>query len=107
MGVLRDLQQEQYAWIKHNFPNRKNYQPLLGVMEELGELTHAHLKHEQNIRTSEDHYLKKIDAVGDIVIFLTDYCTANNIDLEDAVTKTWNDVKKRDWIRFPKNGLTE
>ncbi len=99
--TLRQLQEEQRPWVKHNFPGRHPYYPLLGLMEELGELSHAHLKSLQGIRTSEDHDAAKIDAVADIVIFLADYCSGNGIDLQDALNLTWAKVKQRDWRADP------
>lgn len=96
--TFRELQDEQKAWVEHNFPNRTAYQPLLGVCEEVGELCHAHLKQEQKIRgTWQEHQVAKIDAVGDILVYLADYCTANMIDLQSAVELTWQQVVKRDW----------
>jgi hypothetical protein len=69
--------------VQHNFGDRPAWQTLLGVVEEVGELSHAHLKAAQGIRgTREQHHVAKIDAVADIVIFLADYCTAEGIDLE-------------------------
>jgi len=95
--MLRKLQDEQRPWVEHNFGERPSYWPLLGVVEEVGELCHAHLKHEQGIRTNEDHDAAKRDAVGDIVIYLSDYCSAEGIDLQAAVEETWAEVSKRDW----------
>ncbi|HOD84842.1 MAG TPA: hypothetical protein PKG77_25785, partial [Phycisphaerae bacterium] len=96
--TLRRLQDELRAWVQHNFPAREPFYPLLGAMEELGELSHAHLKDLQAIRgTPEEHQAAKEDAVADIIIFLADYCTANGIDLQAAVEKTWAQVKLRDW----------
>ena len=99
--TLRELQKEQTIWVRRNFPGRKNYHPLLGVVEELGELAHAHLKTEQSIRMGEDHRAKTEDAVGDLVIYLADYCSANDLDFQECVQKTWEEVKKRDWINNP------
>lgn len=103
--TLRKLQQQQRAWVRHNFPSRHDYYSLLGVVEELGELSHAHLKMRQGIRgTKAEHEAAAKDAVGDLVIFLADYCTAMGFDLEACVTETWREVRKRDWIADPKNG---
>lgn len=103
--TLRQLQYEQRAWQQHNFPNRMNYYPLLGAMEELGELAHAHLKREQGIRgDAEMHTAKALDAVADIVIFLADYCSANGIDFQEALNVTWEMVSKRDWQADPVSG---
>lgn len=103
--TFRGLQDEYKPWNDHNFPDRDVYYPLLGAMEELGELAHAHLKdicgvkgtHEQH---HEQHHEKKKDAIGDIVVFLADYCTANGIDFQKAVEDTWNEVKKRDYNKM-------
>ena len=106
--TLKQLQEEQRPWVAYNFgKDRPAWQPLLGLVEEVGELSHTHLKTSQRIRTDENHLLNAIDAVGDIVIYLADYCSAVGIDLETAVEETWNKVKIRDWKKYPQNGLTK
>jgi NTP pyrophosphatase (non-canonical NTP hydrolase) len=87
------------AWSAHNFPGRTSVQPLLGVVEEVGELSHAYLKRQQGIRgTAEEHTAAVEDAVADIVIFLADFCNAEGIDLEATVERVWDtEVKPRDW----------
>lgn len=110
--TLRGLQKEQEPWVDHNFEpgNTRNparaYKPLLGVVEEVGELSHAHLKSLQGIRTGEDHAAKSKDAIGDLVIFLADYCTAMGYDFQECVEATWNQVKTRDWKKDPVKGVT-
>lgn len=99
--MLRKLQDEQRPWVKHNFGARPSWMPLLGIMEELGELAHSHLKQAQGIRSHEDHEAMAKDAVADIVIFLADYCSARDFDLESLVSETWAEVKKRDWKKNP------
>lgn len=96
--MIANLQIEISEWANRNFKDRLPHQPLLGIIEEVGELAHAHLKTEQGIRgTVEQHKLNKVDAVGDIFIYLADYCTLNNISLEIAIHDTWEKVKQRDW----------
>ncbi len=102
---LNDLQIECKNWCQHNFPNAKPYQPLLGVAEEVGELCHIHLKQEQGIRNAK--FEDKEDAIGDIVIFLIDYCNRNGINLEKAIYTAWNTASKRDWIKYPLNGINK
>lgn len=106
---LRVLQSEVEAWCSHNFPNAKPHQPLLGLTEEVGELAHAHLKMEQGIRGHDllVYTAAASDAIGDIVVFLADYCRQNGIDLYDAVWDTWEQVKQRDWIKYPNNGVSK
>jgi NTP pyrophosphatase (non-canonical NTP hydrolase) len=103
---LKALQREASDWSKRNFgPHHgTGYRNLLGLMEEVGELSHAHLKHEQGIRTNEDHHAKKVDAVADILIFLVNYCDSQGIDLDDAVEKTWAEVSQRDWTKNRQTG---
>jgi NTP pyrophosphatase (non-canonical NTP hydrolase) len=104
---LGDVQKSQKPWVKHNFGNRPSWMPLIGVMEELGELAHAFLKKAQGIRgTAKEHDLAIKDAVADIVIFLCDFCSSQGIDLEREVIETWAKVKTRDWKKDKKMGVT-
>jgi NTP pyrophosphatase (non-canonical NTP hydrolase) len=105
---LRDLQTEVDEWATRNFgahETRGTHQPLLGAVEELGELSHAHLKWEQGIRgTPEELAAKAKDAVADVIIFLTDYCNLRGFDLQDIVSDTWDQVLERDWKKNPQTG---
>jgi NTP pyrophosphatase (non-canonical NTP hydrolase) len=99
--MLKKIQEEQKPWVKHNFGDRPTWMPLLGIMEELGELAHSFLKDAQGIRMSENHDAGMKDAVADIVIFLCDFCSGQGYDLESLVINTWAEVKKRDWKADP------
>ena len=107
--MIRELQRNVWIWANENFKDRKPHQPALGVVEEIGELfvassrlCHGHLKGEQNIRhTQAEIKAQKEDAVGDIIIYLADYCNLNGIDMQVAITKTWDKVKKRNWNKEP------
>ena len=120
-------QSEQKAWVQHNFGDRLSYMPLLGITEEIselyrfdpksnhlmylceviGRLNHHHLKEAQNIRLHENHKEKIKDCVADIIIFLSDYCNAREIDMAKTVGDVWDQVKCRDFKKFPNNGITE
>ena len=105
---LTQLQEELKPWSRHNFGDRPSWMPLLGACEEIGELSHAHLKQAQGIRgTPEEHFAAKKDAVADAIVFIADYCNAEGIDLQDALEETWAEVRKRDFKAFPRNGRTE
>jgi NTP pyrophosphatase (non-canonical NTP hydrolase) len=105
---LDDLQAEIFSWQTKNFGDQPAHRSFLGVVEEVGELAHAILKHEQAIRgTPEEHVAAKKDAIGDAMIFLLNYCSAHGYSLARIVRETWGEVSQRDWIAFPKNGLTE
>ena len=88
---------EVKPWAEHNFGEVPAWQPLVGLMEELGELSHAYLKREQGIRISENHDENIKDAVGDLFIFLCNFCNRSNIDLEHEILKAWGTVKQRDY----------
>ncbi len=106
MFTLETLQKEQGAWQEKNFGPSPSWHALLGVQEEAGELCHAHLKSVQGIRTNENHQAAKIDAVGDIVIYLAAYCNLEGIDLQLAVEQTWQEVSQRNWKANQVNGKT-
>jgi NTP pyrophosphatase (non-canonical NTP hydrolase) len=89
--------------VNKNFPLQKKYQPLLGLVEEVGELAHAHLKDEQEIR-GHAHEAEKLDAVGDIFVYLMSYCNASGYDLEEIILDTWRTVEQRDWRKDPVSG---
>ncbi len=96
-GDLSRLQELVAIWAKHNFGNPEAWECLLGLQEELGELSHAYLKRAQNIRMEEDHNDNIRDSVGDIIIFLLDFCRRENLNLERCLIDTWDKVSKRDW----------
>jgi NTP pyrophosphatase (non-canonical NTP hydrolase) len=101
MFSLETFQREVGEWTEKNFCPHPPHHPLLGIIEEVGELAHAHLKDEQGIRgTPEEHREEAVDAIGDIVIFLADYCCVNDFDLEACIDETWQKVRERRW----KNG---
>ncbi len=98
----QNFQGQVADWSHRNFGGQPAILPLLGVVEEVGELAHAELKGIQGIRhTPEEIDEMKIDAVGDIVIYLADYCVRSQIDLGAAIQITWNKVRVRDWINKP------
>lgn len=57
-----------------------------------------------NPTTTEAH---QIDAVGDIAIFLINFCNRKGWSFGRILADTWEIVSKRDFVKFPKNGLTE
>lgn len=73
MGLdWRGLVEERCRWVEYNFPNDIDpNSSTLGVIEELGELAHSHLKEEQSIRgTAEEHQQAAQDSIADLVIYL-------------------------------------
>jgi NTP pyrophosphatase (non-canonical NTP hydrolase) len=107
LDSIREMQAAHKHWLDHNFPEQTSYHGLLGIAEEVGELSHAHLKGEQGIRhtASEIHEMKK-DALGDIFIFMLSYANSNDFDVAECIESTWeNIVARRDWIENPSSGV--
>ena len=107
--ALSELQAQVADWAAQNFgTSADGGDALLGVVEEVGELSHAVLKRKQGIRgTRAEHDAAIRDAVADIVIFLLDFCAREGIDLHEAVVDTWQSVvQKRDWRRNPATGVS-
>ena len=108
--TIREMQVEHLAWEQHNFPSTMGQYngPFKGIVEEVGELSHSLLKQEQGIRgTYEEHEKLAKDALGDMLVFMLSFCHAKGWDLQSIFEGTWNEVKKRDWIKFPFDGLTK
>lgn len=102
---LLKFQRDQKAWSYRNFGRGKAYRSLLGLVEEVGELAHAHLKGEQRIRGSKnENFLKAVDAVGDVIIYLTDYCNRRGLSIEACLDMAWSEVRLRNWKKYPLTG---
>lgn len=92
-------------WASVNFPNRQDWQAVVGMQEELGELAHAFLKRKLGIRHSNAEALEKEqDAIGDLLIFLLNHCDRQGFNVEKILTKTWEKVSKRNWRSCPMCG---
>lgn len=99
------LQLEVGEWSRKNFPNNRQDNPFYGVVEEVGELAHALLKQDQGIRgTFEEHTNDAKDAVGDILVYLADFCERRNWSMQEIVEEVWGKVKQRDWTKNQKDG---
>jgi len=105
--MISKIQKEHRIWQERNFGPPSTSESLIGITEELGELSHAFLKNKQGIRLNEDHEANMEDAVGDLLIYLISFCTSKGYDLDKILQKTWDQVKQRDWILYPNNGKTE
>jgi NTP pyrophosphatase (non-canonical NTP hydrolase) len=111
VNPLEALQEAQLYWSIYNFPQTTVYEQFMGVVEEVGELSHVLLKRAQGIRqnthTEEEYKAKIADCVGDVCIFLMNFCSRNGLSLWDCIDKTWREVSKRNWRKYPYNGVNE
>ena len=101
------LQRDLHNWRKRNFPTTATVtHQFMGMVEELGELAHAMQKQAQGIRgTFEEHDAKQKDAIADLVIYAMGFCSARGWNFESLVEDTATDIMKRDWQRYPYNGV--
>ena len=53
------------------------------------------------ILTADEVVAERKDAVGDIMIYLSDYCYRNGFDLGTITQETWAKVSQRDWRKNP------
>ncbi len=109
---LKLLQRKHHEWTERNFPNPDKqeamWRALAGMMEELGELSHALLKREQGIRVaSGSHDAEARDAIGDLIAYTLHLCSNEGWDFEDIVFEVLSEVHERDWVTYPNDGRTE
>lgn len=105
---LQELQVELKKWAKKNFPKTSAIEQFLGIVEEVGELSHCVLKTKQKIRGGiVDKRLEEIDAIGDIAIYLINFCNYRGYDFELCLSTTAGEVLQRDWRRYPQNGVSK
>lgn len=84
MTDYNTIQAEQKEWSVNNFGEMKHsYRPLLGIIEELGELNTAI----EACRRDE-----ALDAVGDIFIYMCDFCNHKGWDV-NAVVANGSDLR--------------
>jgi len=103
------IQDAVAAWSQKNFGDQvskvtgvslHSLAPLLGIVEEVGELTHAVLKRHQGIRgmdVPEVYEKARDDALADILVYLCDFAAREGVDLMGVLASTWSQVSQRDW----------
>jgi NTP pyrophosphatase (non-canonical NTP hydrolase) len=103
MNVIQEMQEAHRLWAEKNFPDQQPHDALLGITEEVGELCHAHLKHQQGIRGIDHEKFVELgsDALGDLFIYMLSYANSNGFDLWDCIYQTWEEVSMRDWVNHP------
>lgn len=103
-------QQELIDWEIRNFGKQEPYRKLLGMIEELGEIAHSLLKAEQGIREGKDGKvdLEELgDGVADIFIYGSNLLSSYGINVEETLKNVIEKILSRDWIKYPKNGVSE
>lgn len=86
------LQDENAAWAKHNFPNALPCHPVLGIVEELGEFDQAQ---------ESDDTAGMMDAIADTVVFLTNACTLHGLCVRPIAVQGRVKFRKGEGVRVP------
>lgn len=82
---------KQRTWVEHNFPLSGTQHQLMGIVEEVGELSHSLLKQAQKIRGSHDeHEIDAQDAVGDIIIYTSSFLIKAGFSAQRIEEYLWN-----------------
>lgn len=104
---IDDIQDKLSKWSLDTFGDNTQNPPIyciLGMIEELGELSHSFLKLNQGIRTNENHEELMRDAIGDIVMFMMDFCSRMGWSLSEIIEEVFKEVIERDWKGNPETG---
>ncbi len=85
----------QWSEARRIIPNSSPETQLLKAMSELGELADATIKKDQEA---------VIDAVGDVLVCMVNYCALQYINLVDCMEVAYDQIKNRKGTLLP-NGL--
>lgn len=84
---INELAVQVGSWSRKNFGGQESWKPLLGMIEEVGELAEVvHLKNKDE---------EVADALGDIMIYMADYLHRSEIMIDPQLTKIENRDKTR------------
>jgi len=106
---LNDIQSKLQKWRANNFKEITDQHQLMGIVEEVGELSHAMLKWKQGIRgyDTEKAHSEMKDAIGDMIIFTMGLCDVYGWKLSDIIKDTSDYVLTRDWNKNKFDGHTK
>jgi NTP pyrophosphatase (non-canonical NTP hydrolase) len=85
----------QWSEARRIIPNSSPETQLLKAMSELGELADATIKKDQE---------GVVDAVGDVMVCLINYCALQDLNLVDCMEVAYDQIKNRKGTLLP-NGL--
>lgn len=108
MKTLTEMMKDIQAWSTQNFGDNKGiheFGPLVGMMEELGELSHAVLKKHQDIRHEDWQGVDYLghtpaeDALADIFVYALDFAWRVGIQDPQQLLESvlYKQVLKRRW----------
>lgn len=77
MSTFETLQEEVGEWSIENFGDQPDVNPYIGTGEEAGELA-------DRINLNENPNEEEIDAIGDVLVYLADFCARRGLDMQAA-----------------------
>jgi NTP pyrophosphatase (non-canonical NTP hydrolase) len=99
MKSIDEIQDEVQEWGARNFPDATPLYCVLGLQEEVGELSRVHLKRLEKIKPEQTTHAIEKDVVGDIAVLLIYYCALAGLDFETVLNETWEQVRQRDYTK--------
>jgi len=91
IAKINEVQDQHKEWAFQNFganTAENQIDPVLGVIEEIGEFSHSFLKRKQGIRgTPEEHQANMRDALADVSIYLMHFCTKAGVRFVDVLLR--------------------
>ncbi len=102
--MLSLRQDDLQNWQHRNFRDSLSADMIIGMAEELGELSHWYLKRKQGIREGVkggDFKAEIGDTFADVVIYGIQLMTNEGIDAEQVIKDTIIKVLKRNWKDNP------
>lgn len=86
------LKIEKWSVDRKIIPNSTPETQLLKAVSEMGELADA---------TVKSDYFEQVDAVGDVLVCLINYCALLNIDIINCLDSAYNTIKDRKGTLLP------
>ena len=72
----------------------------------IGRVCHSVIKMRQGIRTNENHEQALYEALAQLVLWIRSRLPDGTLDgLCNTATNTWDQVKQRDWKKYPETGM--
>lgn len=90
------LSDSEITQVLYQVPDNFKVAPLLGVVEEAGEMVTAVM--DMNRPADVE------DAIGDLQVFLLHLCDVSGYDGDSALKGVWSKVRQRDWKKNKENG---
>jgi len=90
------MSDSEITQVLYQIPENFKVAPLLGVVEETGEMVTAVM--DMNRPADVE------DAIGDLMVFLLNLCDVSGYDGDSALKGVWNKVRQRDWKKNKENG---